>query len=334
MNKNLQFGMSLGLYDTEHFIERLKLVESAGFDYCWINETDLHKDVFLMLNLAALNTMRIKLGPCVTNPYVRSPGIIASAIATLGAVSGWRATLGMGVGGYRMLNSLGIKTWEKPLTAIVEATEIIRRLLDGEQVTYDGQIFKTNRAKILISVPCKIPIYLGAFGIKMSQLAGRIADGVFISNVGKYTSVQIDQIKQGAETAGRNLSDVQIVLGVVLYISEDEARIKELARNAVAELFISDARFDSALRTNDVDMEEVYRARSSKNRRVCVDMVTDEMLDDFCVAGNPEQCTEKIAALVKRYAPDQIRLFMYKTEGEELEKGIGLFRDKVLPTFR
>lgn len=317
--ENLQFGMSLGLYDTEHFVERVKLVESTGFDYCWINETDLNKDVFLMLNLAALNTTRMKIGPCVTNPYVRSPGIIASAMATLGAISGWRVILGMGVGGYRMLNSLGMKTWDKPLTAIKEATEIIRRLLNGEQVTYDGQVFKTNQAKILVSVQSKIPIYLAAFGLKMSQLAGRIADGVFISNVGKHTSLQIEKIKQGAEAVGKDLSDVHVALGVVFYISDDERQTKELARNAVAEVFMSDARFDSALKTNNVNLEEVYQARSSPNRRACLDMVTDEMVEDFCVAGNPEQCTEKIAALVKRYAPDQIRLFMYKVDGKELE---------------
>jgi len=332
--KNLKFGTTLGVTGPGTFINSIKLAEKTGFDYCWVPEIGLHEDIFIMLTLAALNTTKIKIGPCVTNPYVRNPGLVASAIATLGELSEWRVVLGLGVGGYGMLRPLGIKTWEKPLTAIREATEIIRRLLSEESVKYRGEVFQTEGARISFNVREKIPIYLGAFGIKMSQIAGEVADGVFISNLGKYTLIQIERIKYGARLASRDPSTLDIVLGTIFYASKEEDQAKDFAKKAIAELFIADPRLDLALKTNGMDLEEIYRARTVRSARVYTNMVTDEMVENFSVAGTPEQCIEKIAMLVKRYEPNQMRLLMYKIEDENLKKEMEMFKDKVLPAFR
>ena len=98
--------------------------------------------------------LSIKLGPGVTNPYVRSPAISASAIATIDEISGGRATFGIGPGDKATFDALGIP-WEKPVTTIKNAIADIKTLIDGD---------KTAGGAALGGVKAvgDIPIYMGA----------------------------------------------------------------------------------------------------------------------------------------------------------------------------
>ena len=72
------------------------------------------------------------MGPGVTNPYVRSPAISASAIATIDELSDGRATFGIGPGDKATFDALGIP-WEKPVSTIKAAIADINALLAGEK---------------------------------------------------------------------------------------------------------------------------------------------------------------------------------------------------------
>ena len=58
-------------------------IEEWGYDYLWIADERFFREVYSSLTLCALNTSRIKLGPCVTDPYTRHPALTAQAIGTL-----------------------------------------------------------------------------------------------------------------------------------------------------------------------------------------------------------------------------------------------------------
>ena len=180
----------------DELVKLVKLAEDVGFEYAWITDHYNNKNVYETLALIAANTETIKMGPGVTNPYVRSPAISASAIATIDEISEGRATFGIGPGDKATFDALGI-AWEKPVSTIKAAIADINTLLSGGK-TEAGAALGGAKA-----VQEHIPIYMGAQGPKMLETAGEIADGVLInaSNPKDYEAA-MPMIKKGIEAAG------------------------------------------------------------------------------------------------------------------------------------
>jgi len=152
-----------------------KLAEDHGFQNIWITDHYNNRDVWTTLAVLSMMTNRIRLGTGVTNPYTRNAAITASSIASINELSGGRAVLGIGPGDRATFEKMGIE-WDKPLTRVREAVLAIRAFLAKEQVSQAG--FKG--AQMAFSAG-RIPIYIGAQGPKMLELAGAIADGVLIN---------------------------------------------------------------------------------------------------------------------------------------------------------
>ena len=155
----------------DEIVKLVKLAEDVGFEYAWITDHYNNKNVYETLALLADNTETIKMGPGVTNPYVRSPAISASAIATIDEISNGRATFGIGPGDKATFDALGIE-WTKPVSTIRSAIADINALLAGDKTEGGAQLGGVK------AVQEHIPIYMGAQGPKMLETAGEIADGV------------------------------------------------------------------------------------------------------------------------------------------------------------
>src|ERR1700761_3094700 len=85
----------VGRYPASEF---RRLAEEAGYDGLWHADERFFRDCWAGLTVAALSTSRIRLGICVTDPYVRHPALTATAFATVDEISGGRAVLGLGAG--------------------------------------------------------------------------------------------------------------------------------------------------------------------------------------------------------------------------------------------
>src|SRR6476661_3349856 len=111
--------------------------EEAGFAYGWLFDSHvLWLDPYPLLTLMALNTTRMRLGTCVTNPATRDPTVTASALATLNVISGGRMDLGIGRG------DSARRVMGKPpttLATLAQAVRIIRDLAAGKPTDYDGE---------------------------------------------------------------------------------------------------------------------------------------------------------------------------------------------------
>ena len=111
------------------------------------------------------------------------PGVVAQAAATVDRLT--KSTFHLGVGTGENINEgpLGyaFPKYEERKNRLIESLTIIRRLLNGEKLTYNGEYYKTEKAK-LYSPPLKnIPIWLAAGGPKSAQVAAEFADGLMIS---------------------------------------------------------------------------------------------------------------------------------------------------------
>ena len=122
--------------------ERVRRAEAAGFSWNGIGDTQsLFREMYVCLTVAALNTEKARIGPMVTNPVTRHPGVTASAMATLDELTGGRTFLGLGTRDTALVN-LG----QRPATVarLRRYITAVKGLLAGEEVEWDGGMAHTR----------------------------------------------------------------------------------------------------------------------------------------------------------------------------------------------
>ena len=179
-------------WQPEVLVEHARLAEAAGFDmvvvsehfHPWVDDKSAAGFAFSTIGAMAAATSSIEFATGVTTPLFRyHPAVVAQAAATLDRLSGGRFTLGVGTGENINEGPLGyaFPAYAERNARMREALEIMRRLLDGEKLTFDGEYYKTDRAKLYSPPTGPVPILLAAGGPKSAQLAGEMAQGVVTS---------------------------------------------------------------------------------------------------------------------------------------------------------
>jgi len=272
-----------------------KLAEDAGFQNIWITDHYNNRDVWSTLAVLSLMTNRIKLGTGVTNPYTRNAAITASSIASINELSGGRAILGIGPGDKATFDKMGID-WDKPLTRVKESVLAIRAFLAKEQVNQAG--FKGAQ---MAFGPSKIPVYIGAQGPKMLELAGEIADGVLInaSHPDDF-KFAVPMIRQGAEKAGRKPEDVQVCAYASFSADKDQAKAVNASKIVVA--FIVAGSPQNVLERHGIGMDEaraISDALAKYDFKTAMAAVSPRMSEAFSVSGTPQDCRARVDELIK-----------------------------------
>ena len=279
----------------KELVRLVKIAEDVGFEYAWITDHYNNKNVYETLALLAANTETIKMGPGVTNPYVRSPAISASAIATIDEISEGRATFGIGPGDKATFDALGIE-WTKPVSTIKAAIADINTLLAGEKTEAGAALGGVKK------VQDAIPIYMGAQGPKMLETAGEIADGVLInaSNPKDYEAA-MPMIKKGIEAAGGD-KEFDVGAYTATSIGPDSDAAKNAAKIVVA--FIAAGSPPPVIERHG--LPEGFNTKmgdflAKGDFGGAIGAVTDEALDAFSVCGTPEEFIPKIEGLAEMY---------------------------------
>jgi 5,10-methylenetetrahydromethanopterin reductase len=284
----------------DKIINWVKMAEDGGFDNIWVTDHYNNRNVYMLLTAIALNTKTITIGTGVTNPFHINPAWTASALATLDELSGNRTILGLGPGDVTTLRSLGIAQ-EKPLTAIKEAIEIIKKLWNGETVQFDGKVFPVKGARLNYKPKRSPPIYIGAQGPKLLELAGATADGVLINAAHPRDFVfAVEQIKKGAHNAGRDHSQIDVVAYASVSVDYERKKARKKAKEVVA--FIVAGSPAEVLKRHDISPENASKILAHLEKGAfgdAVDSVTDQMLDSFSICGKPSDIVDKIDELLK-----------------------------------
>ena len=301
-------------------VSLVKLAEDVGFEYAWITDHYNNKNVYETLALIASETETIKMGPGVTNPYVRSPAISASAIATIDEISEGRATFGIGPGDKATFDALGI-AWEKPVSTIKAAIADINTLLSGGK-TEAGAALGGAKA-----VQEHIPIYMGAQGPKMLETAGEIADGVLInaSNPKDYEAA-MPMIKKGIEAAGGD-KEFDVGAYTATSIGADSDAAKNAAKIVVA--FIAAGSPAPVIERHGLPEgfnEQMGAFLAKGDFGGAIGAVTDEALDAFSVCGTPDEFIPKIEGLAEMGVTQYVA---GSPVGKNVEESIKLLGDVI-----
>jgi coenzyme F420-dependent glucose-6-phosphate dehydrogenase len=203
-------------WQPEELVEHAVLAEEAGFDmvvvsehfHPWVDDAGASGFAFATIGAMAAATSSIEFSTGVTTPLFRyHPAVVAQAAATLDRLSGGRFTLGVGTGENINEGPLGyvFPKYAERNARMTEALEIMRRLLDGEKLTFDGQFYRADRAKLYSPPLGPVPILMAAGGPKSATLAGEMAQGVITSVKDPAEAVErvIDPVRTAAADAGR-----------------------------------------------------------------------------------------------------------------------------------
>ena len=274
-----------------------QIAEDAGFESLWVTERYFHEETFSLLGFLAAATSDIKLGLGVTNPYTRSPALLAMAAATLDRISGGRFLLGLGRSEASLIERRMGVPYGDPRATLREVTGVLRQLMSGEQVTLAKGRFRMQDVRLAIEpAQERVPIYLAAIGPRALSLAGAIADGVLLNAYApvQYIRYAVHEVRDAARKEGRDPDSVDIACMLVVRLTDDRDSIwpglkrrivRLLAEPHVGEILLEKGGFDTSI------LEELRASTDEDGAR----LITDDMVDSFYLVGSEAQCRERIA---------------------------------------
>jgi probable F420-dependent oxidoreductase len=329
----MQFGFTLKPEHTAtETVELARLAEAAGFEYGWLFDSHvLWREPYPLLTLIAEHTERLRLGTCVTNPGTREPSVTASALATLNEISGGRMDLGIGRGdsARRVLGKPPIT-----LAGTEEAIRVIRDLVEGRAVTYEGTELEfpwTGR--------WKLPVWVAGYGPMALAMTGRVADGVILQ-LGDPDLIRwfVGQVREATIASGRPADAVRVQAAAPLHVGprdlgrERTRWFPALVSNHVVDLVkrypreqLPEALTGYAQDRAGYDYHHHAEVGSSN-----AGFVGDEVTDRFCVLGDASEVVEKVRELADA-GVDQLNVYLMNGDEREQLELIG--RD-VIPALR
>lgn len=324
--------MGVGLFPTEPVARMRDLIvraEELGYDNVWVGDSqNIWRDSSVTLGAAAPRTSRVVLGTGVTNPVTRHPSLLASTWASLHELAAGRVALGIGVGD-SSLATMGLNPVR--LAQLERTVADLRALFRGEEVEEE-----TSGARYRLSYlqePIHVPIYIGASGPRILQLAGRIADGVIIL-VGtdpRFVTAALDSIAAGARQSGRTLEDLHLVLWTTTAIHPDPTTARDLVRAHVAR---------TSMRPLPADVDPDQRRAIERIRAAYQyyehmepgathgNLVPDDLVDLFALAGTPEECAPRVRRLAE-LGVNQVSIVPYVPPGGDRARTMADFADLV-----
>jgi 5,10-methylenetetrahydromethanopterin reductase len=287
-------------YPLSDSIEMIKTADELGFHACYSVDETWHKDLWVLFAAAADKTQRIRFGPNVTHVFLREPTLICQQLATLDELTGGRMEAVVSTGNFGMMQQYHID-WEhrKPLSRLREALYVMRTFLEDGKIDFEGDFFRyTGLFTAARPVQDRIPLLMGGMkGPRSFITAGEIADGLHhaLSYSRDAYDYVVENIRKGAESAGRSLDDLDIGAWVVTVVAEDSAAAKRAARILVA-FYISSMPAEQ-LERHGITIDEVQPvvdALGSGEVAKAIDLFRPELAEKLSVAGTPEECVEKI----------------------------------------
>lgn len=297
----------------EELVETARLAEELGYHSIWVPEM-WGRDAFSILGLIAVNTKRIKLATGIIPVYSRSPALIAQTVATLDEISGGRMMLGLGTSGPAVIENWHGLPFEKPLQRTREYVEIIKMILGGGRVDYEGEIFSLKGFRLQFKpLRSDIPVLVAAIGPKNVRLAGETADGwipFLVPVEGLCDSGK--EFAEGARSKGRNADDLIVCPYITTAVSEDADTAKSAVREHIAYYIggMGTFYFNTVSRYGFGDEAgAIKNAWEGGKKSAAIEAVSDRMFDSLSVSGTPEHAKSVIANYYKSGADIPVLVF-------------------------
>jgi 5,10-methylenetetrahydromethanopterin reductase len=280
-------------YSLREMIATAQRAEAVGFESVWVAEDCwAGRDAISVLSCLALSTHSIALGTSVVNPYTRHPVLTAMTFHTLCEIAKNRLRIGIASGlPWKPLVETQMVAWP-PLRAMRESLEMMRTILSGGAVHFGEECVRLAVQRKCFNEPLEpsigeMPIYMGASGPLMTQLAGEIANGLLLGTGTRPDEVRAHRsdLEKGAARAGREMDSIDLGVLLVTHCSQDGSIHPNTLGYVVKSLV---QQKPEVIVDMGFDLEQVERIRSAYARDDCRSafaLLTRSMIDEFVVAG-------------------------------------------------
>lgn len=315
-------------------IELTKMAEGLGFTHGWTFDSHiLWQEPFVIYSQMLAETEKMVVGPMVTNPGTRDWTVLASLFATLNDMYGERTICGMGRGD-SALRYIGKQP--KKLATMVESMRVIKALVAGEEVDYEGTAVQIPW---LEGRGWDLPVWVGGYGPKALHTIGTHADGFILqladTQVLEWT---MGAVRSAAEEAGRNPDDISICVVAPAYVGDDIEHQRSQLRwfggmvgNHVADMvkrYGEDTDLVPQALTDYIKAREGYDYdHHGKAGNPSTDFVPDEIVDRFCVLGTVSEHIERMSEL-EEMGVDHFGIYLMHDDQEHTLEAYG---NEVIP---
>ncbi|PKO15459.1 MAG: LLM class flavin-dependent oxidoreductase [Chloroflexi bacterium HGW-Chloroflexi-10] len=300
-------------HNIRYELEMAQYAEERGFSEIWQADTRLARDCIVMMSALLTVTKKMRFGSGVLPIWTRNPAVIAASWSTMWELGGkvndrGRVMLGLGAWWEPIAGRVGVDR-RTPLKAMRENVEAIRQLFTMQEVTFTGEFVHLDRVKLDVAFgdtnPRDIPIYIGATGDKMLEMAGQICDGVVLNYVVSvdYIKKAVGLVEKGAQKAGKVLADVDRPELLVCCLSDKnpDAAMAE-GKKLVAYYLATEPHIMKASGVSDDLLEKVQAIMSwpatEEDYIRASKVIPDEVVRNLMAVGTSQECRAKVREYV------------------------------------
>jgi 5,10-methylenetetrahydromethanopterin reductase len=294
-------------HDLRDGLEYVKYAEKRGFEAVWQAESRLVRDAIVPMAAYAAVTDRIKVGSGVINNWTRNIGLLAATFLTLDDLARDRIICGIGAWWDPLAKNVGINR-QKPLLAMKETVQILKRLLAMERVTFHGEFLHVEGIELDVvhgrKEPRHVPIYIGATGDMMMEMTGEIAEGVVLNYCvpPEYNNKALELLDAGAKRAGKRLEDIDRPQLIVCSVDNDHDKAIDTSRELLTQYLAQQPHIAKA---SGVSMDIVEKIQSilgwpatHEQIQNAKHLVPEELILKITASGTPDEARKKVQEYV------------------------------------
>lgn len=295
-------------HDLRMGLDYVRYAEKRGFEAVWQAESRLVRDAIVPMAAYAAVTEKIKVGSGVINNWTRNIGLLASTFLTLDDLAPGRILCGIGAWWDPLAKNVGIDR-RKPLTAMRETVLILKKLLNMERVTFDGEFIHVNGIELDVvhgrREPRHVPIYIGATGDQMMELTGEIVEGVVLNYcvAPEYNIKALELLDKGAKKAGRRVDDLDRPQLIVCSVDKDHDRAIDTTRELLTQYLAQQPHIAKASAVSSDIVAEIQAKlgwpATHEQIQQAKHLVPEDLILRITASGTPEEARAKVKEYTK-----------------------------------
>ncbi|MBK5219819.1 MAG: LLM class flavin-dependent oxidoreductase [Thermoleophilia bacterium] len=327
--RRLSISLILAETPITEMVEIARHFEQSGVERVWLGEA--WREPVVPITAMTVGTERIGVGTAVAQIFPVNPVIVAQQAAQLQELAGGRYALGLGLGA-----SFVVERWfgvdpSRPLRRAREFIEIVRGALRSPEdgpFSYDGELLSTRKYKLPFAAEAvEVPINLAAVGPKMQELAGELADGIVIGALHSegYMDETRERLRTGAERSGRDPAEIDVWVSIICCVDEDAEAARRQARRSLVYV----AQYPHYQRVYEREgfgeiVQKIAGLVREKEMDKAEALVSDEMIECFCLAGTLAECREQMGRFEYDGAIPVLHLVPFRTSEAEVVESLRL----------
>ena len=298
-------------HDLRDGLDYVRYAEKKGFEAVWQAESRLVRDAIVPMAAYAAVTDKLIIGSGVINNWTRNIGLLAATFLTLDDLAPGRIICGLGAWWDPLAANVGIQR-RKPLKAMRETVEVLRRLLNMERVSFDGEFHQVKDIELDVvhgrREPRDVKIMIGATGPKMMELTGEIADGAVLNYCvpPEYNDSAMQQLEAGLKKTGRHMEDFDRPQLIVCSVDEDHEKAIDSTRELLTQYLAQQPHIAKASGVSPDIVKEIQAIlgwpATHEQIKQAKHLVPDELIHRITASGTPEEARAKVQEYVNRGA--------------------------------